>query len=141
MTTHATPRPILSWKDLYDRTEAFWSKPLQEMLGSETVVGMMSLTRENALTQQQFSREVLEQHWDTLRLPTKTDHARLAGQVVQLESKVEALEDRLESLDGKLDQILNLLAANNAASQEGTEPEHEVSTAQAEGGKRRSTKS
>jgi polyhydroxyalkanoic acid synthase PhaR subunit len=106
-----TPEPILSLKDLYDRTEQFWTKPLQTLFGTESFVAGMSATRENVLTQQKVSRELLERHWDSLRLPTKTDHARMAAQVVALENKVEGLQDQLESLESKLDAVLINLAA------------------------------
>lgn len=111
MTTQASPLPdvFMTWKDLYDRTEKLWTKPLHEMLGTETAARLMSLTRENALTQQQHSREALESYWEALRLPTKTDHARLAGQVVALEAKVEGVEDRLESIENKLDALTSRL--------------------------------
>lgn len=112
MTTQAAPADLLvTWKTMYDQAEKLWTKPLQEMLGTETVVKLMSATRENVLSQQQVSRETLEKQWDALRLPTKTDHARLASQVIALESKVEAVEDRLEALEGKLDRIVGLLEA------------------------------
>ena len=106
-----TPEPILNLKQLYDRTEQLWTQPLQTLFGTESFVGAMSATRENVLSQQKASREVLERHWDTLRLPTKTDQARLAAQVVTLENKVEGLQDQLESLESKLDAVLLSLSA------------------------------
>ena len=80
---------------------------MQEMLGTESFVRWMSATREQSLTQQQMSRESLEKHWDSMRLPTKTDLARLAGQMVDLEAKVEALDDRLDGLEGKIDALFS----------------------------------
>jgi polyhydroxyalkanoic acid synthase PhaR subunit len=106
-----TPEPFLNLKEVYDRTEQFWTKPLQTLFGTESFVAGMSATREGVLHQQKASRELLERHWDTLRLPTKTDHARLAAQVVTLENKVEGLADQLESLESKLDAVLINLAA------------------------------
>ncbi|HEY9724607.1 MAG TPA: hypothetical protein V6D47_21575 [Oscillatoriaceae cyanobacterium] len=111
MTTQAAPSPLPTWKNLYDQAESFWTKPLQELLATETVVGWMGLTRESVLTQQQASREMLEKHWEALRLPSKSDHARLASQVVQLENKVEGLEEHLEAISAKLDRVLSQLAA------------------------------
>ena len=107
MTTQAAPDLFKSWKELYDRSEELWSKPMQEMLGTESFVSWMSATREQTLTQQQMSRESLEKHWDSMRLPTKTDLARLASQVVDLEAKVEALDDRLDVMEGKIDALFN----------------------------------
>lgn len=109
MTTQAAPDLFKTWKELYDRSEELWGKPMQEMLGTESFVRWMSTTREQNLTQQQMSRESLEKHWDSMRLPTKTDFARLAGQMVDLEAKVEALDDRLDDMEGKIDALFNRL--------------------------------
>lgn len=105
MTTQSQSDLFTSWKDLYDRTEEFWSKPMHDMLGSESFVGWMTAVREQTLTQKQLSRETLEQHWESLRLPTKSDLAQLAGQVVNLENKVEALDDRLDRMEAKIDAL------------------------------------
>ena len=130
MTTQASPRPelFMTWKDMYDRVEGFWTKPLQEMLATDTYVGTMANVRENILTQQNVAKDMMETHWETLRLPTKTDHARLAGQVVALEAKVDAAHDRLEGLEAKLDAILGKLDTLVPAESEGEDTE---------GGKRR----
>lgn len=113
MNTQASPRPelFLTWKEIYDRAETFWTKPLQEMLGTDTYVSATAQVRETILTQQAGTKEMLESHWETLRLPSKGDHVRLAGQVVALENKIDAVHDRLDGLEAKLDAILNKLAA------------------------------
>ena len=110
MTTSTPSLPqIPNWKELYDRTEAFWTKPLQQVLGSDSYLAMAGVVREQALTRHQLTKEAAEAYWDALRLPTKTDHARLAGQVVALEAKVEALNDRFDEVSTKLDAILAAL--------------------------------
>ena len=110
MTTSTPSLPqIPNWKELYDRTEAFWTKPLQQVLGSDSYLAMAGVVREQALTRHQLTKEAAEAYWDALRLPTKTDHARLAGQVVALEAKVEALNDRFVEVSTKLDAILAAL--------------------------------
>lgn len=111
MTTSTPTLPqIPNWKELYDRTESFWTKPLQQVLGSDTYLAMAGVVREQALTRHQLSKEAAEAYWDALRLPTKSDHARLAGQVVALEGKVEGVNDRLDVLNAKLDAILAAVA-------------------------------
>jgi polyhydroxyalkanoic acid synthase PhaR subunit len=127
MTT-AAPQLPLTWKDLYDRTEEFWTKPLQTLLATDSMNQLFSLTRESTLTQTEASREAIERSLEALRLPSKADHARLAAQVVQLESKVEGLEDRLDAMNQKLDTVIGLLTAQAALE----------TVEQAETGKRRS---
>ena len=128
-----TPDLFMTWKEMYDRTESLLTKPLQTVMGTEGFVEAMSATREGVLHQQKMSRELWEQHWGQLRLPTKTDHARLAAQVVALETKIEGLESSLVGLEGKLDAVLNKLAAI-AERMPTTEP------GDSEPAKRRSTK-
>lgn len=98
--------PLPNWKEIYDRTESFWTKPLQTLLGSDSYLAMSSVVREQALTRHEMTREALEAYWDAVRLPSKADHARLAGQVVHLERKVELLNDRLDAMSAQLDAIL-----------------------------------
>ncbi len=109
MNTQTPPDFFKTWKDLYDRSEELLSKPMQELLGTESFVSWMSATREQTLSHQQVSRETLEKHWEALRLPSKSDLVRLAGQVVDLESKVESLDDRLDVIEGKLDALFGRL--------------------------------
>jgi hypothetical protein len=104
MTTPVPTIPTI--KDLYDRTEAFFTAPLQTLLGTETVASLMGTTREQYLTQSKTTRTMWESHWASLRLPSLVDHARLAGQVVALENKIEGLEDQLSAMAAQLDILV-----------------------------------
>lgn len=104
--TQAPPDPFMAWKAMYDRAEPTWTQPLQDTMASESFVAWMSAVRESTLTQHQATRESMEKYWDSLRLPTKADHARLAGMIVAMEGKIEALEDRLESMEATLEAVL-----------------------------------
>lgn len=116
MTTAAPSLPPLpTWKDVYDRTEAFWTGPLQTLLGSDSYLTAASLLRETSLTRHQMTREALETYWETMRVPSLADHARLAGQVVQLEHKVEQLHDRLDAMSQQLDAILAAVGSDRSA--------------------------
>ncbi|HEY9854204.1 MAG TPA: hypothetical protein V6D05_00615 [Stenomitos sp.] len=107
MTTQAPNAELFkTWKEMYDQFEKTWTQPMQEMLGSESFVASMSATRESYLTNQDAMREGMEQYLKSLRLPSKTDFARLAGQVVALETKIEAIEDRFDTLEAKLDTLI-----------------------------------
>lgn len=114
MTTQAPAFALPTWKDLYDRTEQFFNAPMQILLGTESFASMMGVTREQYLTQQKATRDALEAYWSALRLPSLADHARLAGQVVALEAKIEGLEDKLDALVSQLEaQRPRSGAANN----------------------------
>ncbi|MDB5099283.1 MAG: hypothetical protein JWM80_3704 [Cyanobacteria bacterium RYN_339] len=118
MTT-ATP-PLPTMKSIYDQVETFWSKPLHAMLGTESAAAAMSMVREQALTQQANQRAQLESTWEALRLPSKVDHARLAGQVVALEAKIEGVEDRLDLISQQLERLIaqTAMISTNTTKQE-----------------------
>jgi len=112
-----------AWKELYDQYESTWSKATQEMLESESFTQALTQTREQYLSGRKVSKESLEQHWASLRIPTKTDVARLAGQINSLENKIDALEDahdtlaaQLNRIESKLDALLNAPTAEKAAT-------------------------
>lgn len=113
MSTQTLPLP--TWKGIYDKTEAFWSQPINQMLGSDSYLGFASLLRETSLTRHEIGKEAMEAYWEALRLPTKADHAKLAGQVVALEMKVETLHEQLDTMTSKIDGMAEKLDAVLAA--------------------------
>jgi hypothetical protein len=76
----------------------------------------MSLSREQFLTQSKTTREAWETHWASLRLPSLSDHARLAGQIVALESKIEGLEDKLDTALAHLEALSTRARATTTAA-------------------------
>lgn len=92
-------------KATYDKFEAFWSKPIQAFLETSTAASMMSITREQHLTQTKAMREQFEAFWTAMRVPTLGETARVAGLVVGLGDQIEALSDRLSAIEGKLDAL------------------------------------
>jgi polyhydroxyalkanoic acid synthase PhaR subunit len=111
--------PLPTWKELYDRTESFWTGPLQTMLGSDSYLAAASMLREGSLTRHKMTREALEAYWEALRVPSMADHARLAGLVVQLEHKVEQLHDKLDAVTHQLDAILAAVGGARPADEGG----------------------
>lgn len=115
----ASPTPTMpdlfqSWKEMYDRFETTWATSVNEVLESDSFAQNLAATRENFLKSQKLTKEQWEQHWATMRIPTKTDLATLAGQIHSVERKVEGLEDTLETLESSLTRLerkLDLLLA------------------------------
>ncbi len=103
MTTYApTPDLFKAWKDAYDQFEKTWTKPMHELISTESFAASMGVTRDSYLTSQKTMREGMEQYLKSLHMPSKTDVSNLATLVVNLESKVERLEDRLDDLEEQL---------------------------------------
>lgn len=98
--------PFPTLKELYDQTEQFWTKPLHALLESNSLSGLMAIQRETLLSQQQMAREALEKYWEALRLPSKTDLARLAEQVVDAGNRLDNLEEQIRQVLAQQEQIL-----------------------------------
>lgn len=94
-----------AWKELYDQYESTWSKTTQEMLESETFTRSLSQNREQYLSGRKVNKETMERYWQSLRIPTKTDVARVASHLNSLENKIDALEDANEILTAHLSRI------------------------------------
>ncbi len=111
--TSQTPGADLfqAWKGLYDQYESTWTKATQEMLESESFTKTLSQTREQYLSGRKVSKETMERYWESLRIPTKTDVARVAGMVNALENKIDALEDAHDTLMAQLSRIESKLDA------------------------------
>ncbi|HEY9898032.1 MAG TPA: hypothetical protein V6D00_02515 [Pantanalinema sp.] len=107
--------PFAAWKQMFDQFEQAWTPTMHETLNSEAFASALGDTREQALSSQAAMREGMEKYLQSMRVPTKSDHAALAAQVVALEAKIEALDDRFDAVERKLDQILYGLTALAAA--------------------------
>lgn len=107
--------PFAAWKQMFDQFEQAWTPTVNETLNSEAFASALGDVREQQLSSQAALREGMEKYLQNMRVPTKSDHAALAAQVVALEAKIEALEDRFDGIDRKLDQILYGLTALAAA--------------------------
>lgn len=121
MATLTPPTDLYSaWKALYDRVESTFAPATQQLLQTEGYAAALGLAREQYVTALEMTREGLEAYWENLRLSTKTDLSRVAGQIVTLEYRVEALEDTLEAVSDKLDALLAI--AESAAPKPAPKP-------------------
>lgn len=102
MTTAPTPDLFKAWKDAYDQFEKAWTKPMHELISTESFAASMGVTRDSYLTSQKTLREGMEQYLKSLHMPSKSDVTHVASLVVGLENKVEVLEDRLEVLEERI---------------------------------------
>lgn len=140
----ANPTPTMpdlfkSWKEMYQQFESTWSSSVQEMLESEAFTQSLSLQREQYVKGQKLSRETLESHWEAMRIPTKSDVARVAAQIVSVENKVEELSDLLEGAEqrmARMEAMLEVLVGRVSAAKPQVAASAKVPTASA----RRKTK-
>lgn len=132
--------PFTYLKQWYDATSETWSTIIGDTIGSEKFVEASSKLLESYTSFYSTFRRSSEEYFRNLQLPTRSDLARVAGLVINLEDKVDriesaledfedryakmatsdaviALEGHLSKVEGKLDQLPATLGKDRAASQ------------------------
>jgi len=130
--------PVTILKHWYDTSGEKWSKAFGDAIVTERFVETMSYILESYTSFTKMFRRASEAYFSNLQLPTRSDIARLAGLVVNLEEKVDRiedsleqighdsaqvitgaslqrLEDRLEQVESKLEKMLAVLEKNRTA--------------------------
>jgi polyhydroxyalkanoic acid synthase PhaR subunit len=130
------PDPFAWWKQLYEANEETWAKSMEQAMGTSAFAEALGRYMQSYLELQDLTRKGVERYLETLNVPSRNDVARIAEQVIALESKIDdldfktdelvaqrgagdgarraALEARVGALDGKLDRILRLLEQTGA---------------------------
>ena len=88
--------PPLSFKEAYERLEKVVSPSLHVWLGTDTANRTLGLVREQIIAQERRQRDLFEDTWRKLRLPSSSDITRVAGQIVQVEDRLTQIEDRID---------------------------------------------
>ncbi|MCP8968511.1 polyhydroxyalkanoic acid synthase subunit PhaR [Ectobacillus ponti] len=95
--------PLKAWKEVYDQTEKFWGKTLNETLNSEEYSAWMGGVLDLNLFYQKMMNDLTKGYLEKVNMPTQDDIARVASLVVNVENKVdnieEFLEERVEALE------------------------------------------
>lgn len=97
--------PITVLKHWYDTSGEKWSKSFGDAIGTERFVEAMSYMLESYASFSSMFRQACEAYFSNLQLPTRSDIARLAGLVVNLEEKVDRIEDSLEHIGNDSAQV------------------------------------
>ncbi|MFX3623020.1 MAG: polyhydroxyalkanoic acid synthase subunit PhaR [Ectobacillus sp.] len=96
--------PLKAWKDVYDQTEKFWGKTLNETLQTEEYSGWMGSVLDLNLFYQKMLNDITKGYLEKINIPTQDDIARVASLVVNLENKVDSIEEFLEEKVDILEQ-------------------------------------
>lgn len=129
--------PLQAWKEVYEQTEKFWGKTLNETVQTEEYSAWMGSVLDLNLFYQKMMNDATKGYLEKVNIPTQEDIARVASLVINLENKVdnieEFLDEKIESLgqppaikrdvtkvkqdihtlENKLDKILELLEKQN----------------------------
>jgi polyhydroxyalkanoic acid synthase PhaR subunit len=96
--------PLKAWKDVYEQTEKFWGKTLNETLKTEEYSAWMGSILDLNLFQQKLLNDVTKSYLEKVNMPTQDDIARVASLVVNLENKIDGIEEFLEEKVDILEQ-------------------------------------
>jgi uncharacterized protein YukE len=97
--------PITALKHWYDTSAEKWSKILGDAIVTEHFVEAMSYILQSYASFHSIFRQASEAYFSNLQLPTRSDIARLAALVVNLEEKVDRIEDSLEDMGDNSTQL------------------------------------
>jgi polyhydroxyalkanoic acid synthase PhaR subunit len=98
MEENSASDPIAVLRQWYDTSSEKWSKAFGDAIATEQFVEAMSYILESYTSFSSMFRRASEAYFSNLQLPTRSDIARLAGLVVNLEEKVDRIEDSLEHI-------------------------------------------
>jgi len=96
------------WRQWYQQGEKIWSKAFEQTMGTDAYAALLGQTVQAYAESARLLREQMTRSLETMNLPSREDFARLAAQVVALETKID-------DLDEKLDQVLDRLQAASPA--------------------------
>ena len=135
--------PFAIFKLWYDATSESWSKTVGEAIATEQFAEAIGRFLDSYTSFTMMFRRANEQYFSNLQLPTRSDIARVATLIVNLEEKVDRIEDtlmdasdrsipptsdtaiskleaRLNRLERKLDRALSALEKLEAKEQVGS---------------------
>ena len=88
--------PFTLFKQWYDGASETWSKAVGEIIGSERFMQMASQFLESYTSFARTFHRASEEYFSNLQLPTRSDIARVAGLVINVEEKVDQLDFAFE---------------------------------------------
>jgi hypothetical protein len=108
--TPVTPELMSQWKQFLDQSIEAWSKALSQAMSTEAFAQMMGKTLDQWLVTQapakRLADQAVEAGLQALNLPSRTQVAGVAKQIVELEERLDRLDDRLAALARRLDDAV-----------------------------------
>lgn len=96
MNHSKTIDPFEIWKKVYDQTESYWSKVLDENLATEDFsIGLGKILDMN-LQYKKLVNDSTSAYLEQMNMPSKDDLAKLASLIINVETKVEQMEAVVE---------------------------------------------
>lgn len=100
--------PLALYKQMYFMAEDSWAKVASAVVASDAFSEFLGKFLDNYLNMEKASNRYIDKYLETLHVPTRDDLARLANQVINVESKIDSIDERLDDV---LDQLGTVPAA------------------------------
>jgi len=97
--------PFTFLKQWYDATSETWSKVVGDMIGTEKFMDMASQFLESYASFTRTFNRASEAYFSRLQLPTRSDIARVAELIINLEEKVDRLDNEFEDFEDRYMQM------------------------------------
>ena len=97
--------PFTFLKQWYDATSETWSKVVGDMIGTEQFMDMASQFLESYASFTRTFNRASEAYFSRLQLATRSDIARVAELVINLEEKVDRLDNEFEDFEDSYKQM------------------------------------
>lgn len=91
--------PFTFFKQWYDATNETWSSLVGEVIGTEKFMDVSSEFLKTYASFYATMRRASEEYFRNLQLPTRSDIARVAELIVNLEEKVDQIDSELEDFE------------------------------------------
>jgi hypothetical protein len=105
--TPVTPDLMTQWKQFLDQSIEAWSKALGQAMNTDAFAQMMGKTLDQWLVAQGPANRAAEQSVEAglqaLNLPSRTQVASVAKQIMELDDRLERLEDSIAALARRLE--------------------------------------
>jgi polyhydroxyalkanoic acid synthase PhaR subunit len=91
--------PFTFMKQWYDATSETWATVIGDIIGTERFMESASQFMESYTSLYRTFRRANEEFFNNLQLPTRSDIARVAELVIEVEDKVDQIEDAFEDFE------------------------------------------
>ncbi len=91
--------PFTFMKQWYDATSETWATVIGDIIGTERFMVSASQFMESYTSLYRTFRRANEEFFNNLQLPTRSDIARVAELVIEVEDKVDQIEDAFEDFE------------------------------------------
>lgn len=96
MNQSKTIDPFEIWKKVYEQTESYWSKVLDENLATEEFSRGLGKVLDMNLQYRKLVNDSTKAYLEQMNMPSKDDLAKLASLIINVETKVDQIEDAVE---------------------------------------------